>query len=124
MIVARPVLIFVYMLNSVYKLILLIICLVIQKVAFEKMIDLDAKTVVSAMKIIDLDTEVSIEKAMVALVFEIDSEDIYIAKVLMNQDIMVLFQIVVLAFKIQCLGIVIFFLVFYLVDIVTKEQYP
>lgn len=76
------------------------------------------------MKIIDLDTEVSPEKAIVALVFEIDGGNIHIVMALMNQHIMVLFQIFVLISEIRYLGTVIFFLVSYLVDDVTKEQYP
>ena len=46
--------------------------------------DLDAKEVVSTMKIIDLDAEVSAEKAMVALVFEINGGGIYMSIVLIN----------------------------------------
>ena len=78
-------------------------------VAFEKMIDLDA--------------EISTKKAIVALVFEIGGGGIYIAMILMNQDIMVLFQIVVLMFKICCLGTVIFPLVSLLVEVVIEEQH-
>ena len=54
------------------------------------MIDLDAKKIVSAMKIIYLDAEVSVEKTMVALVFEIDGSNIHMAMTLMNQDTTVL----------------------------------
>ena len=95
----------------------------IQKAAFEKMMDLDAKEVVFAVKIIGLDAEVSVEKAMVALVFEIDGSGIHMAMTLMNQDITVLFQIVVLASKIRCLGTIVFPLVPCLVEVVTEEQY-
>lgn len=51
---------------------------------------------VPVMKIIDLDTEVSTEKTIVALVFKIDGGGIYTAIVMMNQNTMVLFQIIVL----------------------------
>ena len=72
------------------------ICLVIQKTAFEKMIDLDVEEIVSAMKIMYLDAEVFVEKIMVALVFEIDIGSIYTAMTLMNQDTIMLLQIVIL----------------------------
>lgn len=48
------------------------------------MMDLDTKKVVFAVKIIDLDAEVSAEKIMVALIFEIDDSGIYIVMTLMN----------------------------------------
>ena len=86
--------------------------------------ELDAEEVVSAIKIIDLNTEISAEKVMMALIFEIDGGSIYIAMVLINQDTMVLFQIVVLTSEIWCLRTVVFPLVPRLVDVVIKEQYP
>lgn len=52
------------------------------------------------MKMIDLDIEVFTEKTMMALVFEIDGSDIYIAMTLINQDIMVLLQIILLGSEI------------------------
>lgn len=64
------------------------------------MMDLDAKEVLSTVKIIDLDAEVLTEKAMVAFVSEIDSDGIHMAIVLINQYTTVLFQIVVLASEI------------------------
>lgn len=51
---------------------------VIQKAIFEKKINLDTEKVVSAIKIIDLDTEVFTEKTIIAFVFEIDSSNIHI----------------------------------------------
>lgn len=42
---------------------------------------------------------------------------------IINQDSIILFQIVILVSKIWFLEIVVFFLVFYLIDIVIKEQY-
>ena len=95
-----------------------------QKAASERMMDLDVEEVVFAVKIIGLDAEMSADKAMVALVFEIDGGGIYMAMVLMNQDTTLLFQIVVLASEIWCLGTVIFPLVLRLVNVVTEEQYP
>ena len=95
-----------------------------QKTASEKMIDLDAEEVVSAVKIIYLDAEVSVEKTMVALVFEIDVGGIHTAMTLMNQDTTVLLQIIVLGSEIRCLGTVVFPLVPRLVDVVTEEQQP
>ena len=92
-----------------------------QKAASKKMMDLDVEEMVSAMKIIDLDAEVSAEKVMVALVFEIDGGNIHMAMILMNQDTTVLFQIIILASEIRCLGTVVFSLVLRLVDVITKE---
>ena len=88
------------------------------------MMDLDAEEVVSAVKIIYLDAEVSVEKTMVALVSEIDGGSIHTAMTLMNQDTTVLLQIVVLGSEIRCLGTVVFPLVPRLVDVVTKDEYP
>lgn len=65
--------------------------LMIQKAAFEKIFDLDAKKKVFVIKIIDLNVELSAEKIMVALVFEIDSNYIYTKMALINEDIIVLF---------------------------------
>lgn len=48
------------------------------------MIDLDVEEVVFVVKIIDLNTEVSVEKAMVVLVFEIDDSNSHTAMALMN----------------------------------------
>ena len=94
-----------------------------QKAASKKMIDLDAKKIVSTVKIIYLDAEVSVEKTMVALVFEINTSSIHTAMTLINQDIIVLFQIVVLVSEIRFLGTVVFLLVPWLVDIVIKDEY-
>ena len=79
---------------------------------------------VFAIKIIDLDAEMFAKKTMVILVFKIDSGEIHTAIALINWDKMVLFQIVVLISEIWCFRTVVFFLVFCLVDVVTKEQYP
>ena len=73
---------------------------------------------------IDLDAEVSAEKTMVALVFEIDGGGIYTAMTLMNQDIMVLPQIVMLGSEIRCFETVVFPLVLCLIDVVIKDEYP
>ena len=82
----------------------------IQKAAFEKMIDLDAEEVVFVVK------------TMVALLFEIDSSGIHTAVVLMSQDTTVQLQIDVLGSEIRCLGTVVFLLVSHLVDVITKKQ--
>ena len=82
----------------------------IQKAASERMIDLDA--------------EVSAEKTMVALVFEIDGGGIHTAMTLMNQDTTVLLQIVVLGSEIRCLETVVFPLVRCLIDVVIEDEYP
>lgn len=83
--------------------------------------DLNTEKVVSAMKMIDLDAEVLIKKAMVALVFKIDSSNINIVITLINQDTIVLFQIIVLVSKIQYLRTVIFLLVSRLINFIIKE---
>lgn len=46
--------------------------------------NLDTEEVVSAIKIIDLDAEVSTEKTMLASFFKIDGGGIYTAMTLMN----------------------------------------
>ena len=56
----------------------------IQKAASEKIIDLDTM-VVSVIKIIDVDAEVSAEKTIVALVFEIDGGDINTGIILIDR---------------------------------------
>ena len=94
------------------------------KTAFEKMIDLDAEEMVSTVKIIYLDTEVSVEKTMIALIFEVDIGSNHTAMTLINQDATVLLQIIVLGSEICCLGTVVFPLVFCLIDNVIKDEYP
>lgn len=56
------------------------------------MIDLDAEKIIFAIKINNLNTEISAKKAMVALVFEIDNGNIHIAMALLNPNTMILFQ--------------------------------
>ena len=85
--------------------------------------DLDAEEVMSIVKIIYLDAEVSVKKTMVALVFEIEGGNIYMTITLMNQDITVLLQIIALGSKIQCLGTIVFSLILCLVDVITKDEY-
>lgn len=46
--------------------------------------DLDIKEVMFIIKIIDLDDKIFAEKAMVSLIFKINSGGIYIAMVLIN----------------------------------------
>lgn len=56
----------------------------IQKAAFEKIKGLNAKEMISAIKIIDLDTKVFAEKTKVALVFKIDGNDIHTVMTFIN----------------------------------------
>lgn len=99
--------------------------LIIQKATSKKMIDLNVgEDLVSAVKIINLDAEISVEKIIVVLIFEIDSNGIYTVMILMNQNTIVLLQIVMLKSEIPYFGTVVFSLVFSLIDIITKEQYP
>ena len=58
---------------------------------------------------------------MIALVFKINSSDIYMAIILINQDIVVPFLIVILEFEIQYHEIIIFLIVSCFIDIVTKK---
>ena len=95
-----------------------------QKAISEKMMNLNTEKAVSTVKIIYLDIGVSVEKTIMALVFEINVGSIYTAMTLMNQNIMVLLQIVILESKIWCLGTVIFFLISCLVDVVIENEYP
>lgn len=71
---------------------------------------------------INLDTKIKVStvKIMVSLIFEIDSNgrDIEI------DLIKVLLQLGMVRFKIRYFKTVIFFFVFCLVGVVTKEQYP
>lgn len=78
---------------------------VLQKVTFEKMNMRFAK------------------KTEIIFIFEINGNNIHITIILINQDIMMLFQIVVLRSKIWCFEIVVFLLVFYFVDVITKDEY-
>lgn len=76
------------------------------------------------MKIIDLDAEVSAQKIMVLLIFEIDGNSIHIEMALIDQDTMVLFQIIILGFKICYLKTIVFLLICDLVDNIIKDKYP
>lgn len=58
--------------------------------------DIKAREVVFPMKIINLDAEMCAKRAIVALVCEINGGGIHMVMVLMNQDTIVPFQIVVL----------------------------
>ena len=86
--------------------------------------DPDAEEVVSTVKIIYLDAEVSVEKTIVALVFEIDGDSIHMAIILMNQDTTILLKIIMLGSKIRCLKTVVFPLVHRLVDVIIEDKYP
>lgn len=84
--------------------------------------DLDVEEFVFAIKIINYNVKLFAKKAIMALVFEINSSGIYTAIALMNQDITILFQIVELVFKIWCFRTIVVSLIPRFVDIVTKEQ--
>ena len=64
------------------------------------MIDLNIKEIIFFIKIIDLNGEISTKKVIMVLVFEIDGGSIHIVMALINQDITMLFQIVMLISKI------------------------
>lgn len=49
---------------------------------------------------IDLNNEIFLEKIMVAFIFKIDDNSIYMAIILINKDIIVLLQIIILGSKI------------------------
>lgn len=72
------------------------------------------------MKIIDLNAKVFTKKIIKALVFKIDCNGIYMAMFLLNQNIIVLFQLILLGFEIQCLKILVFFLVSCFINIIIK----
>lgn len=69
---------------------------------------------ISAIKIIDLDTEVFTDKNILTFVFEINDSSIYT---------IVLFQIIILGFDIWYLIIVVFLLGYCLINIVYKNKY-
>ena len=73
------------------------------------MINLDIKKIVSAIKIIDVDTKIFAKKIIVILIFEVNNNNIYIKIALINQNIIILFKIIILKLKIWCLEIIIFF---------------
>lgn len=54
------------------------------------MICLNAKKVVFAIKIIELNNKLSIKKIIVVLIFKINDSSIYIAMTLINKDIIIL----------------------------------
>ena len=54
------------------------------------MINLDIEKVIFAIKTFNLNIKISIKKIIVIFVFEIDSNDIYKAMILINQNIMML----------------------------------
>lgn len=71
----------------------------------------------------DLNIEMSIQKTIMALDFEIDNSSIYIIMTLKNQNIIVLFQIIVLESKNLCFKIIIYLLIYCLIDIIIKDKY-
>lgn len=96
----------------------------IQKAAFEKIIGINIEEVMFVVKIINLAIEISTKKTIGILIFEIDGGSIHTKMALMNQDIIVLLQIVTQESEIWYLGIVVFLLVCWLLDIVIKDKYP
>ena len=54
------------------------------------MVNLDVEKMVFSIKIIDVNTKVFAKKTIMALVFEIDSNNILTAMILINQNIIVL----------------------------------
>ena len=72
---------------------------------------------------IDLNTKMLTKKIMVTLVFEINVNSIYTTIILINPDIIVLFQIIILEFKIEYFKIIIFLLVCCLINIIIKDEY-
>lgn len=96
---------------------------VIQKAISKQMINLNAKKIVFAIKIINLDAEMFIEKVIVAFVFKINGGSIYMVMILINQDIMMLCQIIVLVSEIRYLRTIVFLLVFCFINVIIKEQY-
>ena len=55
---------------------------------------------VSTMGILNLDTRMSIEKALMVLIFDINGNGFYTAVALIDWDMTVLFHIIVLVFEI------------------------
>lgn len=62
--------------------------------------NLNIEKVLFAVKIINLNIKVFIKKKLVAFVFKINSNNIYTAMISINQDIIVLFLIIILGSKI------------------------
>lgn len=95
----------------------------IQKAVDEIMIDLDIKELMSAIKMIDLNAEVSAEKILVVLVFEIDDNSIHIEMALIDQNTIVLLQTIMVRSEIWYLETLIFLLVCCLINIVITDEY-
>lgn len=60
------------------------------------MINLNTKKMVSDIEIIDLDIEIFTKKIVVAFIFKIKDNDIYVRIALINQNTIVLLQIILL----------------------------
>ena len=82
-----------------------------------------SKVFMITLNISNLNVKITSEKLIVALIFQIDDGNIHMAMTLVNQDITIIFQIVVLKCEIWYLITIIFSLVLYSVDIVTKDKY-
>lgn len=87
------------------------------------MIDLNTEKYMFAIKIIDLNAEMFIEKIILALVFKMNGGGIYMVITLMNYNTTVLLQIFILGFEIWYLGTIIYLLVPCLIHIITKGEY-
>ena len=68
---------------------------IIQKAIFEKIIDLDAKIVMSAVKMINLDVKMGMStvKIMVSLISEINDNGMHKEMALIEKDITVLYRL-------------------------------
>ena len=83
------------------------------------MIDFDTKIKMFVIKIIDLDIEMGVSaiKTITSLVFEVNSNNRHIKIALIEQNIIVLFQAVIV-------GSEIWYLVYCLVILIFKDEYP
>lgn len=88
------------------------------------MINLVIEKIVFIIKIIDLNIMIFTKKIIIALIFEINSKNIYIKKVLINQNTIILFYIIILELKIWYFETIIFLLIYYFMDIIIKDKYP
>ena len=61
---------------------------------------MNTKKIVFIIKTIHLKAEMSTEKIIIALIFEIDGNSDYMVMTFINKNIIMLFQIIILRFKI------------------------
>lgn len=99
------------------------ICFVIQRATRKKIIDQNVEKMISHKKIIQLNTQLSVNKSIVALVFFINSDAIYMENAWTKEHKIALVHVFLLRSKTLCLENLVFVQIYYNIDVLFEEKY-